>query len=447
MSPMNKSSGMRKWLTCITVAAALILIALLVVPQHHPVGIQMGQPLPPGRVRPQLVNGYDSAMLLAPDGSLWAWGGTMLNLRSVFPQPTISQVPLRVGSDSDWTQVSGGWLHTVALKNDGSLWAWGQNLEGEVGQGNFTNRYGAPTRIGTESNWTQICAGVAHSLALKNDGSLWAWGLNGDGQLGDGTTNSRSVPTMIGTDRDWRIIAACDNTSFALKSNGTLWYWGLVGTNNDLAPKQIGSGTNWLAISAFDVSFVALKTDGTLWQESLTANLVAPDFVSALADNVTQIGRDSDWSKVYAGELSFYARKKDGSWWVCGQNIDGQLGLGLSILALPSPQHLPFGFEPWAFGPGNGTTLLLGKDGKLWTWGKRLGAGKPSATRQKILSFLTPLVWVFPALGLPFRSDIDQTPHLLWELPPEVRRALGTKPKGSTNNLTTGHFLPILSTN
>jgi alpha-tubulin suppressor-like RCC1 family protein len=287
---------------------------------------------------------------------------------------------------------------------------------------------------------------MGHSLALKNDGSLWAWGLNGDGQLGDGTTNSRSVPTMIGTDRDWGIIAAGYSTSFALKNNGTLWCWGEMGTNNNLAPKQIGSGTNWLAISAFDVSFVALKTDGTLWQENLTANRLAVGFFSVLpTGNFTQIGLDRDWSEVYAGEIPlFYARKKDGSWWVGGKDYWRQLGLGISIPALPSPQHLPFDFEPWAFATGNGTTLLLGKDGKLWTWGKRLGAGKPSATWQKIQALLAPMVRRFPSLGYLIKSDIDQTPHLLWELPPEVRRALGTGPKSSTNNLTAGHSADTL---
>jgi alpha-tubulin suppressor-like RCC1 family protein len=434
------SPGMRKWITRCAVAAALVGIGLLVVEyQLDRPGILIGEPLPAGKVRPILVTGYDSAVLLAPDGSLWAWGGTATHLRSLFPQPTISQVPRRIGAESDWARVAGGLQHTVALKADRSLWAWGRNDEGEIGQGNFTNRYGTPTRIGTETNWTKVCAGEAHSLALKNDGSLWAWGYNDSGELGDGTTNTRAVPSMIGTNRDWRMIAANGFASFAIKSNGTLWNWGLEGTNNVLAPKQIGSGTNWQAVSTFELTFVALKTDGTLWQDSLTANLVASDSISVLPDDVTHIGRDSDWSEVYAGAFSFYARKKDGSWWVCGQNLDGQLGLGISITALPSPQRLTHSLEPWAFAPGNGTTLLLGKDGKLWTWGKRLGAAKPGAARQKILSFLTPVMWVFPAIGLPFRKDIDRTPFLLWEVPTEVRRSLGTEPKSFKDNLTTNH--------
>jgi len=375
----------------------------------------MGKPLPPGKVKPQLVNVWDAAVLLAPDGSLWAWGGTQSGLVSVLPRPTTSKIPRRVGSDSDWRQVASSVRHTVALKEDGSLWAWGDNGQGQVGQSNLTHRYGTPTRIGTETNWSQICVSSSHSLALKKDGSLWAWGWNDYGQLGDGTTIGRRVPTMIGTKGDWRTIAAAGFKSFALKSNGTIWGWGDFGDNNALAPEQIESGTNWLAISAYGVTLLARKSDGTIWQTILSAPLVDAASVSSPTANLTQIGRDSDWSEIDAGGDSFFARKTDGSWWVCGKNDKGQLGLGTNFTAVPSPQRLPFGFEAWAFAPGSGTTLLLCKDGKLWTWGTRLGAAKSAM------------------------DHIDQTPFLLWELPPEVRRSLGIGPDSSTNNLTAGH--------
>jgi alpha-tubulin suppressor-like RCC1 family protein len=325
--------------------------------------------------------------------------------------------------------------HVVAIKKNGSLWAWGWNTDGEVGQGNFTNSYRTPTRIGTETSWTQICAGMAHNLALKNDGSLWAWGWNSCGQLGDGTTINRSVPIMLGKERDWGAIIAESYSSIALKSNGTIWGWGLLGygngSSNILAPKQIDPGTNWLAISAHDYNLVALKADGTLWLNAAS--------VPRLTENFTQIGQDRDWVAVYAGPTSVFARKNDGSWWACGMNDKQQLGLGTNFTSVTSPQRLPFGFEPWAFAPGDGTTLLLTKDGKLWTWGRRLGAGQPSAARQKIQTFVGPVARRFPFLRFLIKSDIDYTPRLLWELPPEVRRSLGTGTSDSTNHLTAGH--------
>src|SRR5665213_1810674 len=194
MPPMNKSPGMRKWVTRCAVAAALIPIVLLVVRhQLRLLGIQVGKPLPPGKVRPQLVNAGDTAVLLAPDGSLWAWGGTYSSLTNMFPLPAFSQVPLRVGTDTDWAQLACGTDHTLALKSDGSLWGWGGNQRGQIGQPNPALHHGTATRIGKETNWTQICACHYHSLALKNDVSLWAWGLNSMGQLGDGTVNNLSL--------------------------------------------------------------------------------------------------------------------------------------------------------------------------------------------------------------------------------------------------------------
>jgi alpha-tubulin suppressor-like RCC1 family protein len=117
--------------------------------------------------------------------------------------------------------------------------------------------------------------------------------------------------------------------------------------------------------------------------------------------------------------------QKDGSWWVCGRNNAEQFVVGRTLTKVDSPQRLPFHFEPWAFAPGEGTTLLLSRDGKLWTWGRRLGANR-SGVRHRIESFLVPVVRRFPSLHFVFKSDIDETPFLLWELPPEVRRSLGT---------------------
>jgi alpha-tubulin suppressor-like RCC1 family protein len=300
------------------------------------------------------------------------------------------------------------------LKNHGSLWAWGWYLDNQNGGIDHFNRNGTPTRIGTGTNWTQICTGGAHNLALKNDGSLWAWGDNREGQLGDGTTSMRSVPTLVGLDRDWRTMAASDMNSFAIRSNGTIWGWGYAatnnylsskkidgrlqiaegaGANNYLAPRQIESGTNWLALSS---ELLGFKSDGTYWRMLLSQSAYRP----GLPANFTLIGRDRDWTEAYYGQDSFFGRKKDGSWWGWGQNYNGRLGIGTNVTAAASPQRLPFDFDPWAFAAGSGTTLLLGKDGKLWTWGTRLGAAKSTI------------------------DNIDQTPFLLWELLPEVRRSL-----------------------
>jgi alpha-tubulin suppressor-like RCC1 family protein len=303
-------------------------------------------------------------------------------------------------------------------------------------QGDYTNYFDKPIQIGTETNWIQICAGDGHNLVLKNDGSLWTCGLNGYGQLG--INHSKSILRIIGTDRDWRAIAANDLNTFALKKNGTIWGWGDDGSKIDMLPQQIAPGTNWLAISACGRTMMVVKTDGTLWlKDSILPELATLLSVSGHVENLIQLGRDDNWSKICAGDDSFFGRKTDGSWWVCGHNIEKQLDLGTNVTAEVIMHRLPFDFQPWAFAPGVQTTLMLGKDGKLWSFGWHLSTDERSMTRRKFEVFRNLVVKRFPALGklIKPKSDIDLTPHLLWELPAEVRRSLGTGTKNATNNL------------
>ena len=105
-----------------------------------------------------------------------------------------------------WKTISAGKFHTLAIKTDGSLWAWGENFFGELGDGTNINK-NTPIQIGTDTNWQTISAGVQYTIAIKTDGSLWAWGFNGYGELGNGTTTQQNSPVQIGTDTDWQSVA------------------------------------------------------------------------------------------------------------------------------------------------------------------------------------------------------------------------------------------------
>jgi alpha-tubulin suppressor-like RCC1 family protein len=148
-----------------------------------------------------------------------------------------------VGTDADWVTVAGVRYHMVALKADGSLWAWGYNNTGQLGQGDTTNR-SAPVQVGADRDWAAVSACTGSTLALKGDGSLWAWGGNGYGQVGDGTTTHRYSPVRVGADNDWVALpAGTYNHMMALKGDGSLWVWGY---NNfgQLGDGTSGTGTN-----------------------------------------------------------------------------------------------------------------------------------------------------------------------------------------------------------
>src|SRR5579872_4197543 len=171
-----------------------------------------------------------------PSKTLWAWGyngyGQLGDGTS-----TDHHSPEQIGTDANWAQVSAGGLNfTVAIKTEGTLWAWGFNNDGELGDGTTTGR-DSPEQIGTDTNWAQVSAGDSDTLAVRTDGSLWGWGFNGNGQLGDGTTTGRNSPEQVGTDINWAQVSAGYSHTLAIKTDGTLWAWGFNGDG------ELGDGT------------------------------------------------------------------------------------------------------------------------------------------------------------------------------------------------------------
>jgi alpha-tubulin suppressor-like RCC1 family protein len=165
------------------------------------------------------------AYLLAikENGTLWAWGfndygqlgdGTKIE----------KNVPTLIGSIEDiWLDVSAKG-HTLAIKSDGTLWSWGRNMYGQLGLGDMgdgTDRT-VPTQVGSDNGWVSVAAGLSHSLALREDGTLWAWGQNQHGQLGLGTNDSQNIPTQVGNDNYWVFIAAGNWHSLAIKEDGSV---------------------------------------------------------------------------------------------------------------------------------------------------------------------------------------------------------------------------------
>ncbi len=134
---------------------------------------------------------------------------------------TVTVTPMTSG----WISVDAGYGHTSALKSDGSIWAWGNNNSGQLGDGTLIEKI-APVRIGNSLDWKILTAGYYHTLGVKQDGTLWAWGENENGQLGDGSRIDRLIPKQIGSDVNWINADAGAFHTLALKIDGSLWAWG-----------------------------------------------------------------------------------------------------------------------------------------------------------------------------------------------------------------------------
>jgi alpha-tubulin suppressor-like RCC1 family protein len=401
-------------------ALVLLLIILWELWEAHqkPFGFSVGRPLPRGKVAPQLSSALDVSVLLAPDGSLWCWGGAERPKTALVEEPT--EGPQRIGSADDWCRVAASWSHALALKTNGTLWGWGwtglralTSAQSKGKEGKVTT----PTRIGTDSNWAQIAVGASHSLALKSDGSLWGWGQNDHGQVGDDGARNQFAVTQIGHGRDWSTITAGGASSFALKKDGTLWGWGFLRHEaNIVSPRPIDLGSNIVAIAANDFILLALRSDHTLWICGPSAPVAASAYVKTVTAILTQIGTAKDWQEVYAGTRFFMARKANGSWWVCG---DYQWDPG-DDRKLDAPRRLPLSFEAWSLAPGLGDACLLTRDGALWTLTIHPQRGKFAATLLKAKGRINQLLGLLPGHPQPFNLNkfpIDPTPRKQWQLP------------------------------
>jgi alpha-tubulin suppressor-like RCC1 family protein len=220
------------------------------------------------------VSCLDSHVLaIKTDGTLWTWGQNNYGQLGI-GSTTYFSSPVQVGSLTTWKQVSVGvGFSSFAIKTDGTLWAWGFNNIGQLGLGDITNRL-SPVQI-SGYPWKQIATGSGHTVGIYGAGALYAWGQNSSQQLGLGFNSTNySLPVQVGSLTNWKSLSVGGSSSLAIKTDGTLWAWGdntygQLGKNDVISgnsPVQIGNLTNWKSvIMGGYYNGLAIKTDGTLW--------------------------------------------------------------------------------------------------------------------------------------------------------------------------------------
>jgi len=203
-----------------------------------------------------VADGTGHVLALKADGTLWSWGDT--NHWGQQGNGTTEPVlePRQVGTDADWASISAHVYQSVAVTTDGTLWGWGLDPAAAATPEEPRVPRPLPEQIGTDADWATVDAGYLHAAALKTDGTLWSWGYNALGSLGDGTTTSSAVPVQESRHAVWTSVAAGDQLTAAVAADGTLWRWG----NGELGaptpetphphPAQVGTGTGWVSVSA-----------------------------------------------------------------------------------------------------------------------------------------------------------------------------------------------------
>ena len=335
---------------------------------------------------PLLVNiDFSDEVPLLPEpykGELYVWGRNYFGEFGL-GEGTARSSPTLVGSYTDWITLAFDRYHSLLIRNDGTLWSCGYNTNGQLGHNDSFYARSSPVQVGSDTDWSQVQAGEEHSLAIKTDGTLWSWGRNNTGQLGLNSSIylNRSSPTQVGSDTDWNKISASSYLSCSLKNNGTLWTWGdnthgQLGQGDTIrrsSPVQVGSDADWVEISAGSTGGAGIKSNGTVWTwgRNINGQLAQGDIINR--SSPTQVGSDTNWEKVFCGSTYSFFIKTDGTLWSCGGiSLYGELGHNDRFRSKSSPVQVGSDTNWNKIDITHGGTGVAGTktDGTLWTWGQ-----------------------------------------------------------------------------
>ncbi len=350
------------------------------------------------------------------NGSLWGWGygagGQLLTTNETEPNP------IQLGTATDWNSVKNGASNTFAIKNNGTLWGCGSNELGSLGINSSTQYLSTFQQITTASNWVKISPSRFFTIALKSDGTIWAWGQNDEYQLGNSPATAQQLsPIQVGTATDWVEIATGTNrTAFAIKANGTIWGWGsnpssiiVAGSSTYTVstPTQVGTSTDWVRMSVGPAHILAQKQDGTLWSWGGGKGLGVGGTPSVT--NIPQQVTTDNWKSFTTGTNTSFGVKTDGTLWAWGLNTNGQLGDGTSIDRLVPTQIGTDTNWDTVQARNFSTTMATKTDGTVWYWGLNyygeFGNGTNYDTNYYNTPQLSPNVCVTPLSTPTFQKD------------------------------------------
>ncbi|HLG60162.1 MAG TPA: chitobiase/beta-hexosaminidase C-terminal domain-containing protein [Vicinamibacterales bacterium] len=324
---------------------------------------------------PRISAGYEHSLAIRSDGVMFAWGsgssgqlGNGGNTRKVLPT-VISGV-------TGATHAAGGQSFSLAAGGGQQPWSWGSNGNGQLGDNSTTTRF-VPVQPTGLANVVAMSGGVSYALALKSDGTLVGWGMNSNGQIGDGTTTQRLTAVAVSTLTNVTAVAAANGFSLAVKSDGTAWSWGnngngQLGTGNTTSrttPGSVSGMTTATGVSGGSAHGLARLSDGTVRAWGFNGSGQLGDGTLTQRTSPITVTGLTNIVAVAAGESHSLALDSSGVVWAWGNNGNGSLGDGSGINRTTpvSVSGLPM---IAAIGAGAQHSLALGTDGSVWSWGR-----------------------------------------------------------------------------
>ncbi len=328
---------------------------------------------------PSLAGGANHTIVLRDDATVWAWGnnqyGQLGNGTS-----TDSKTAAQVSDLENIIAIASGANHSIALRSDGTVLTWGRNFHGQLGNGITGNISKKPVRVPGLTNVKAIAGGGSHTVALMEDGTVRTWGWNFFGQLGDRSNTDRAAPVQVPDLENVRAIAAGETHTMALMDDDTVRTWGCNsygqlghGTDTDSnRPVQVPGLNNLKAIACGGYHTIVLEDDGAVWAWGNNE-------YGQLGNGTEEISlipvRAADLNHVISvagGDMHTIAIRDDGTVWTWGNNEYGQLGDGTNTDSnVPVSVSSVFNVRQVISVAGGGShTIALGNDGTVLAWGR-----------------------------------------------------------------------------
>jgi alpha-tubulin suppressor-like RCC1 family protein len=291
------------------------------------------------------------------NGSLWAWGNNGNGQLGDGTLTSRSSPVSVVGGFTDWISASAGNAFSVGVRANGTVWAWGLGTSGRLGDGTVVNQSSPVSVIGGFTDWISASAGNGHSLGVRANGSLWAWGAGSNGRLGDNTATDRSSPvSVVGGFTDWISASGGRYHSLGVRANGTLWAWGL-GTNGRVGDgtsttrsspvSVVGGFTDWISASAGEAFSLGVRANGSLWAWGSNASgQLGDNTATGRTSPVSVVGGFTDWISASGGSAHSLGVRANGTLWAWGVNTNGRLGDDTTTTR-SSPVSVVGGFTDW----------------------------------------------------------------------------------------------------
>jgi len=301
------------------------------------------------------------SLAVRTNGTAWGWGRANYGILGDNSTVNKSSPVLILGGFTDWCQLSGGSNHSLGVRTNGTAWAWGNKGFGALGDNQTAVNQSSPVSVvGGFTDWCQIEVGNSHSLAVRTNGTAWAWGRSNGGALGDNTTVDKSSPvSVVGGFTDWCQVSGGYKLSLGVRQNGTAWAWGYnicgqlgnntagYATSTSSPVSVVGGFTDWCQVSAGYCHSLGLRTNGTAWgwgrnncgqlSDNTTDNKSSP---------VSVVGGFTDWCQVSGGYRHSAGVRTNGTAWAWGQGSQGQLGNNATDNK-SSPVSVVGGFTNW----------------------------------------------------------------------------------------------------